>query len=496
MRILFLDIDSCRPDHLGCYGYHRNTSPNIDQIASQGVRFNNCYVPDAPCLPSRAAMMTGRFGIHSGIVDHAWDCAEPFSEGRARWFRSRYADSNWIASLRQAGLFCASVSAFSQRHSAFWFLANFNETYDTGHRGAETADQVSPLALDWLRRKAKTDNWFLHVQFWDPHTPYRVPEALGNPFANDPTPSWLTEEVRQEHWKGFGPECAQETGEFHATVDEIIPHPHSAFPRQPLTMDSEKAVRAMFDGYDGGIRNVDTHIGYLLDELRAQGVLEDTAIVITSDHGESLGENNVYMAHMTADNPVVRVPMIVRWPGLTHPNRVHEGLVYNLDVTSTVSGLLGQERNPLWDGRPFTDDFKRNAEHGREYLVCSNLAGSCQRTVRFDRYHYIRSYHDGYRPVPDVQLFDLATDYHLTRNLAESRPDLVWKAEHYLAEWQTEMMRTATYPSDPLWTVMNAGGAEHTRGYLPAYCKHLRNIKRTDAAEYLEKKHPSELIAK
>ena len=74
MRILYIDIDSQRPDHLGCYGYHRKTSPNIDRIAARGVRFENHYVTDAPCLPSRTAMWSGRFGIHTGVINHggAW----------------------------------------------------------------------------------------------------------------------------------------------------------------------------------------------------------------------------------------------------------------------------------------------------------------------------------------------------------------------------------------------------------------------------------------
>ena len=68
MRILYVDIDTLRPDHLGCYGYHRPTSPNIDAVAAQGVRFEKCYASDTPCLPSRAALFTGRFGTHTGIV--------------------------------------------------------------------------------------------------------------------------------------------------------------------------------------------------------------------------------------------------------------------------------------------------------------------------------------------------------------------------------------------------------------------------------------------
>ena len=70
MRILYLDLDALNPTHLGCYGYHRNTSPTIDKIAAEGIRFNQVYTTDAPCLPSRTAFYSGQFGIHSGVVGH------------------------------------------------------------------------------------------------------------------------------------------------------------------------------------------------------------------------------------------------------------------------------------------------------------------------------------------------------------------------------------------------------------------------------------------
>lgn len=68
MNVLFIDIDTLRPDHMGCYGYGRNTTPNIDAIAREGVRFDNYYCSDAPCLPSRAALVSGTFGIKNGVV--------------------------------------------------------------------------------------------------------------------------------------------------------------------------------------------------------------------------------------------------------------------------------------------------------------------------------------------------------------------------------------------------------------------------------------------
>ncbi|MFN2111024.1 MAG: sulfatase-like hydrolase/transferase, partial [Anaerolineae bacterium] len=84
MRILYIDIDTLRPDHLGCYGYHRNTSPNLDALAQNGVRFKNCYTSDAPCLPSRTALWSGRFGFHTGVVNHGGTAAQPFVEGPSR----------------------------------------------------------------------------------------------------------------------------------------------------------------------------------------------------------------------------------------------------------------------------------------------------------------------------------------------------------------------------------------------------------------------------
>mgnify|MGYP002630059017 CR=1 FL=1 len=86
MRILYFDIDSLRADHLGCYGYHRATSPCIDRMAADGVQFNGCHVSDAPCLPSRTALFSGRFGIHNGVVNHGGTASEMFNEGVRRDF--------------------------------------------------------------------------------------------------------------------------------------------------------------------------------------------------------------------------------------------------------------------------------------------------------------------------------------------------------------------------------------------------------------------------
>jgi len=98
MRILYFDIDSQRADHLGCYGYHRPTSPNIDRIAADGVRFDNYYVSDSPCLPSRTALFSGRFGIHNGVINHGGVAADPFIEGSPRF--TTPVSAAWNARMR------------------------------------------------------------------------------------------------------------------------------------------------------------------------------------------------------------------------------------------------------------------------------------------------------------------------------------------------------------------------------------------------------------
>lgn len=483
MRVLYIDIDSQRPDHLGCYGYHRKTSPNIDRIAADAVRFDNYYVTDAPCLPSRSALWSGRFGIHNGVINHGGTAADPFVEGANRMFRSTLGRTNWMTCLRQLGMKTATVSPFGERHSAFAWYAGFNEIYNTGKGGMESADEIAPVALDWLKRNGRNDNWFLHVNFWDPHTPYRTPAAFGNPFKNDPLPKWLTEEVRQQHWAGVGPHSAREIPGFNDLA-------YGDYPLQPWKAESMDQVRRMFDGYDAGVLYADEHIGKLFNALADQKILDDTVIVISSDHGENLGELNIYGDHQTADQITSRVPLIVKWPGVTKGARVDSALHYHVDFAATTIELLGGKVPEIWDGRSFAAALKSGSESGRDYLVVSQGAWSCQRSVRFEDYIAIRSYHDGYHCFPEVMLFDVKNDPHEQHDLASERPDLVARAMGFLSAWHAEMMRTSTTNVDPMWTVLQEGGPLHTRGYLQDYCTRLRETGRGKWAEHLVKCHP------
>lgn len=481
MRILYLDCDTLRPDHLGCYGYPRQTSPNIDRLAAKGTRFENCYATDTPCLPSRAALFRGRFGIHTGVVGHGGTAADERLEGASRQFRQSREAASWMEVLREAGLHTVSVSPFAERHSAWWFYRGFSEMINPGKGGQERADEVAPLAIDWIRRNASRDNWFLQVNMWDPHTPYRTPLAYGNPFEGQPLDGWMTEERIRRDYAAYGPHSAQDVGGYG-------PNDTARYPRLPHDIATLGDYQRWIDGYDTGIRYMDDHIGQILAALDEQGALDDTAIIVSSDHGENQGELNVYGDHQTADHITARIPLIIRWPGLP-AGRVDRGLHYNLDLPPTVSALLGARTPERWDGRSFAGSLTQGADTGREYLVVSQCAWSCQRSVRFGGHLLVRTYHDGLKGYPPVMLFDVERDPHETHDLAPERPDLVNQGLAILERWHAEMMASSDTDRDPLWTVLREGGPLHTRGWLEEYCQRLEATGRAGLAAELREGH-------
>ena len=477
MRILYLDLDSMRPDHLGCYGYARNTSPNIDAIAATGVRFTDCYCSDAPCLPSRTALFSGRFGIHTGVVGHGGTAADLLPEGESRGFKSNYGRSSWMKILADCcGMHTVTISSFAERHSAWHFHAGFNEVHNSGKTGRERADEVTPIAIDWLRRKAKNDQWFLHVNFWDAHMPYRTPQAYGNPFSDDNPPTWLTGEALAAQRQSYGPCSAREPWGWNLEKADAQPH----LPGEIATLAD---YRAWIDGYDTAVRYMDDHVGRLLEVLEAEGVLDDTAIIIGSDHGENLGELNVYGNHQTADLCTCRIPLIIRWPGLS-PGIDH-ALHYHLDLTPTVVDLLGGPVPETWDGKSYAAPLREGRSIGRDSLVLSQCAWTCQRAVRFEEWLMIKTYHDALMNIAPIMLFDVEADPHESCDLAPERPDIVARGSSLLDRWHAHMMKSPDVHTDPMQTVMAEGGPYHPKGKLEEYCRRLEATGRRWAAEKL-----------
>ncbi|MBS4221146.1 sulfatase [Bacillus sp. FJAT-49711] len=486
MKVLLLDLDSTSPKHLGCYGYHRNTSPNIDQIAAEGVKFTNYYTSDAPCFPSRTALMTGKFGIHNGVVGHGGTAADVRHEGPARDFRDKLASESFPALFRSLGMKTTLISPFGERHSAYTFYAGFNEIHNTGKGGMESAEEVTPTVMNWLENNASKDDWFLYVNYWDPHTPYRAPESFGNPFTDAPLPEWITDDVFEKQKEKVGPHSVHEINMYDSNTNPD-------YPRYPGEIKNRNDLRKMIDGYDCGIKHMDDHVGMIFAELEKQGIKDEVIIIITADHGENMGELGIYGEHGTADQGTCRIPMIIRWPGCQQ-GHVDQGLHYHLDLLPTIAELAGKDPAESWDGRSFASSLTEGKDTGRDFLVISQCAHVCQRSVRFGEWLYIRTYHDGYHLFNKEMLFNIKEDPFELNDLASERRDLCREAVYYLNEWHDEMMSTMPFDVDPLWTVMKEGGPYHAKGHLKEYAKRLEKTGRAEAIPELMRRHPREFV--
>ena len=473
MRILFIDIDTLRPDHMGCYGYKRNTTPNIDKIAD--IRFNNYYCSDAPWLPSRAGLISGMFGLRHGAVGHGGTCGDRRLSGAPRDFNDQYDLDNFHNIFKRAGMKTVSISSFPERHSSWWFNAGIDEVYNTGGQGMDSGEQVLPLAMDWLERHGTEDNWFMHVHFWDPHTPYRAPADFGEPFADVPLNSWIDEKVLQEHLKHVGPHSAWEVNMYN---DDENPK----FPRHPGKIMNMTDLKKFFDGYDTGILYTDFLVGKIFDYLREKNIFDDTAIIVTSDHGENMGELGLYAEHATADHLTCRIPMVMKFPGGAK-NIVDDELHYHIDLLPTMAELLGVSAKNSWDGKSYAQTIKTGAKSGHDSLVLSQMAHVCQRSARFGDWLYIRTIHDGFHLFEKEMLFNIKNDPHETTDVKSAHPELCEKGAKIILDWHEEMMLKSAYTEDPMWRVMREGGPFHARAQDLENSRYLERLEATGRSE-------------
>ncbi|QDQ97078.1 sulfatase-like hydrolase/transferase [Tomitella fengzijianii] len=124
MKVIYVDVDTLRPDHIGPYGYARDITPHLDEMASESVRFDHYFCSDSPCMPSRTALMSSRFGITNGIVGHGRPAAQyRMDAGHAPQF-DRPLLGRWLG---LHGFHTAAVSSFADRHRSYFFDGNFRE---------------------------------------------------------------------------------------------------------------------------------------------------------------------------------------------------------------------------------------------------------------------------------------------------------------------------------------------------------------------------------
>ena len=331
--ILLVSIDSLRHDHLGCYGYGAPTSPTIDALAAQGARFEHALSTTSWTLPAHAALFTGLTDSAHGLTDNGLSLSE--------------SHRTLAEVLRESGYRTAGFFGGPYLHPTFGLGQGF-EHYQScmttledalpgdevrvqsrAREGASHRDITGPRTLQELERwlpGAGTDKpLFLFVHLWDVHYDYLAPK---------------------EYVERFDPGYTGTLSGERFLLDPAI---------QPR-MDP-RDYRHLMALYDAEIRFTDDILARILGLLEARGRRDQTLVVVTADHGEEFFEHGGKGHQRTLFEEVVRVPLIVRWPGrfgAPHGPAAVPDQVSLIDVMPTVLTAAGVRRRPLMQGRDLT----------------------------------------------------------------------------------------------------------------------------------------------
>lgn len=418
MNILLIVIDTLRADHLGCYGYSRNTSPNMDALAAQSALFDRLIAPAIPTHPAFVTLNTGQYSITHGVVAHAGDTDVP-------------RNAPWLPSLlqKQGYTTCAVDNLAEWRYG---FKRGYEFYIDPTHRRPLTINcdnrEINRRAIPWLKQHAG-ERFFLFVHYWDPHTPYLPPRAYralfytGDPSAPD-----------------------------NHSLDGLTDHPLGKTWRETWfsklgghITDAEYIVSL----YDAEIRYCDEGVAELLNALDTCGIADDTLVVLTSDHGEMMYRHKIFFDHHGLYEGNLHVPLMFRGPGV-RPGRIPH-LVAHVDIAPTLLDLCGAPVPDAMEGVSLVPFLKGERQTPiRDHVVCEECTWQVKWGIRTERYKFILAREPDFYGTPMRELYDLYADPHEFHNLAEEQPHLAQPLQAQLENWIADKMKAKGLTEDPL----------------------------------------------
>jgi arylsulfatase A-like enzyme/Flp pilus assembly protein TadD len=347
-NVVFITIDTLRPDHLGCYGDKQIHTPNIDALAADSARFDRAYTAVPVTLPSHTVIFTGTYPMLSGVHDFAANKLSPTQPTLASVLKENgYTTGAVIGSA-------VLDSRFGLNHGFDFYYDHFdfNRLQESNLDEMERpGNVVADVTLDWLAQNYQK-KFFLWMHLYDPHYPYRPPAPYSDQYK-----------------------------------DRL---------------------------YDGEIAFADAQVGRLIEFLKKKRVYRNTLIILSGDHGESLGEHGEKTHGFFIYNATLRVPLIIHLPTGVHARTV-DNLANLADLMPTVLQALnipipqqvqGQSLLPLIS--PKKDENSRSL-YAETFLPRLHFNWSELRGVETVKYHFIDA--------PKPELYDLSKDPGETHNL-------------------------------------------------------------------------------
>jgi arylsulfatase len=421
-NILFITTDHLRHDTLGFAGDPVIKTPNIDTLASQSVRFSHCFVQNPVCHPSRATIMTGRYPCHHGVrwnfsnlnenevtllehfKEHGYStaCIGKYHLAQRRFENALdYKAAGSIRNMNPDNPFIQYVRSRGFEYKTGFALPDFQKKLGAVPQPDQPEDchldaYVGMKTCEYLKGIDRDSPFFLWLGFYGPHHPY-VPSGRFATMYN-----------------------AGDMPEFHRSEDDLKKKPveyalyfqaadHKFF---SFANASEQTFREMKAAYYGMVSQIDWQLGLVLDTLKEQGLEDNTILVFTSDHGEFLGDHGIPAKAPFLLDCMLRVPCLIRAPGIGKPGIASDDLVESVDLFPTLCSLAGFE-TPEWvQGNDLsalvTGDHQRSFQR-REAVYAEAVDKRCLRTREWKLIHY---------PAKEYgELYHLSEDPHELNNV-------------------------------------------------------------------------------
>ncbi len=442
-NILLVVLDSARADRFSCYGYGKPTTPNIDRIAEEGTVFERCYAESTWTLPSCYSLMTGL-----ATQEHQ---SEVYREipGDLPTIGDALADTPYATGMVSANLFLGPKTGLNRSFDHFRMplyehpvakpiLKYLGIRLGLADKGGA---QLNRLAMKFLQN-ADTP-WFCLLWNQGCHPPFFTRREHMRRLTDTPLSF-------SERWEMMGKMRALS---------------------QLVATGTERDVERLNVFYDSALAYTDSTIGNLRDRLIAQGKWEDTAVIISADHGEMLGEHGL-AGHGRPSGmyrQLIRVPMIVRWPGAVAAGERSEALVQLGDIAETIARAAGAPASLHPSAADRVDLREAAAGDGRDFAICQRLEwpqdrferareanpdvnlskakGEIISCIRGD-WQYIDA------GTGDTELYNVVRDPEETTSLLDARPAVADEMRQIIDRWREKAVphsstRGRTESEDP-----------------------------------------------
>jgi len=405
-------IDTLRADHLSCYGNTTIRTPHIDRLASQGILFANHFSQSSITNPSHASIFTSLYPKNHGLYGNY-----PKLDNAVTTLAEILRENDYKT--------VAAVSAFHLNSDYSGFGQGFDDYYNVeppaDHKGnkfihlTRRARRTSNKVFEWLERNHRK-RFFMWVHYFDPHNPYSPPRPFnrkyykGNP--TDPENHSMDEAVYPKNWTN-----------------------------PPYWLENVTDIEYVKGLYKGEVTYTDSEVGKLLKYLKGLDLEENTLVILTSDHGENLGEHKMYFDHWGLHKTVLHVPLIMRHPRLLPTKRRVKSHNMSIDILPTTLELLdigfktsdydGQSLCPLFGGNE-SNEVERfvYSEHMKEIAVSMrNSKWAIIKDLKTEKYTSLYTFEKG-----KVELYDLENDPGELQDIAK-KSELVGEFEQKINTW-------------------------------------------------------------